>query len=206
MRTLVALPLLGGCFACHDGTVAPPGDPAAFDPIATYADVAAFAGPGAKLISLDASQVRSDGTLELTTSRIPGPTVMYTFSRQLEAPPPDAPPIGAGGSVDGRWFESVQVYILEPGRWMHVTTGNSEYDYVHLGMERTPSSPEGTPPGDTVDPPACPFAGLWKEAIAHDAPAAAVADITYGKTGYYFYIPGTEVRLDFGTDCQVKAP
>src|SRR4051812_7881088 len=73
-----------------------PGDAAHFDPVASYPSVLDYAGTGAKLISVNAYYVRSDGTVELNASYSPAPYVDYEFVHKLDKAPANAPPIGAG--------------------------------------------------------------------------------------------------------------
>src|SRR5262245_41713872 len=105
------LALVLGCGS--EGTVDPPGgDPTRFDPYASYAEVAAYAGPGSQLVSFDANGIRADGTLDLTTDFYFG--AHYQFVREVP-PPADAPPVGAGGSADGKYHEQIDVRLARPG-------------------------------------------------------------------------------------------
>src|SRR5688500_10607865 len=123
--------------ACSDnGTERPPGDPARYDVVGSYAAIAAFAGEGAQLTGMSAHGVRSDGTVDLTSELLFGAD--YQFVREVKAPA-DAPPVGAGGSADGRYHEVIDVRLWQPGQLRHVSTGRSSYDYRHKGMERTGS-------------------------------------------------------------------
>ena len=198
---LVFFLVLAGC-SCTDGTVAPPGaDPSRYDAVASVAEVGRFVGPGAELVDMECRGVREDGTIDLNQT---WGSCEYDFVRQLAEPPADAPPVGAGGSPDGRWFVATRVNVYQPGQWRHVTTGSSEYDYQHQGMEKSDGTPSGTPSGEAIPAPACKFADLWAIAKQNGAPSGAVADIDYDKDGYEFDIRDAGVDLDFGTDCAVK--
>ena len=59
-------------------TTAPPGDLNHFDPIAAFAAASSYAGPEAKLLSLFAKDVRSDGTMDLEAEYFP--MVSMTFA------------------------------------------------------------------------------------------------------------------------------
>lgn len=188
-------------------TQPPPGDPRRFDPVASYADVAAFAGAGARLTGLDARLVRSDGSLDLKADYRPSPSARYHFVRDIAAPA-DAPPIGAGGAVDGRWHESVQVTVSRPWQFRSVRRtggprGGASAQYFSRGMERSVDPPSGQPAAATVAAPACPLRRLWDAAIAHGAPATAVANIRYDHRGYEFRIDALRFVMQFGADCAV---
>src|SRR5258706_5725111 len=109
-----------------EGTRPIPGDASNFDPIAVYPEVSKFAGENVRLQSIRIYYVRSDGTIDLGASY--RPYVEYSFYRQLAAPPANAPPIGAGGSPNQTWYETITVNVSSP-RSYHVRSGNSEYDY-----------------------------------------------------------------------------
>jgi hypothetical protein len=201
----VIFPLFQSGFGMAD-TRSLPGDAARFDPIAALPDVRAYAGEGVQLTSIDATYVRSDGTLDLTISSY-YPSVTYEFVRQLDAPPPDAPPIGAGGSVDGLWFEPVEIRAYQPGQWRSVTrTGGgvrTSYSYMNRGMQRETGDPT-TSPDPAISDPACSFAELWRVALQRDAPESAVAIIDYESDGYTFSISDISLHLEFTQDCKPR--
>lgn len=187
-------------------TVPPPGDPRRFDPVAGYADVAAFAGADARLTSLAARFVRSDGTLDLKAEYRPSPNARYRFVREVPAPA-DAPPVGAGGNADGRWYEQVQVEVSRPWEFRSVRriggSGSASYQYFNRGMERKADPPSGRAPAAAAPAPACGFRRLWDEAIARGAPASAVANIEYDARGYEFRIDDLRFSMRFAADCGV---
>ncbi|MCL1636130.1 hypothetical protein M2650_16025 [Luteimonas sp. SX5] len=189
-------------------TVAPPGDPRRFDPVAAYATVAAFAGNDARLTRLTARFVRSDGTLDLEADYRPSPNAQYRFVREVAAPA-DAPPIGAGSGADGRWYEQVQVEVSRPWEFRSVRSigggGSASYQYFNRGMQRKADAPTGRAPAAAVAAPACPFARLWADAIAHGAPTSAVATIEYDARGYDFRIDGLGLALRFDPDCSLAS-
>lgn len=174
-------------------TVAVAGDPARFDPVAAYRQISALAGPGARLESLRATGVRRDGTMDLTATYDQPPHATYELHREAPAPVP-APPVGAGGSIDGRWFQSLRVDAYRAGQERQVTRiGDGvglTYRYINRGLDLDEGRVTGTPDKPAVPPPACGFVRLWDEAIAQGAPAEAVAQITYDADGYRFNIPG----------------
>lgn len=180
------------------------GDPARFDPITSYSTMQAFAGENTQLISLEAQFVRSDGTLDLTASYTPSPRVTAEFAIEVPAPA-DAPPVGAGGL--GTWYQDVTITAYRPGQTRHVRTMSgsvtTNYTYVNEGMTRDVDDPSIR---DYVflEPPTCAFADFWKVALTQDAPADAVATISYDDEGYEFRIRDLSISLDFDTDCQLK--
>jgi hypothetical protein len=181
-----------------------PGDAASFNPITALPDVTAYAGAGAQLVSIDATYVRSDGTLDLTATSY-RPFVTYKFVREVDAPK-DAPPVGAAGNSGGQWYEPITIDVYQPGQWRSVSrTGGGvslKYSYMNKGMERETDDPTSSP--QTILPfPKCSFADLWKQAIQqHEAPKDAVAIIRYERDGYSFTISGISVFMRFDMDCK----
>lgn len=179
-----------------------PGDPSRFDPVASYADVAALAGPNAELTSLIVQYVRPDGTLDLNASY--SPRALYAFYR--EVPAPSDKPIGAGGTASGMVYEPVRVEVSRPFDLMQVRRASgiavNTYPYLDLGMDPEYGSAVPNAPGVAVPPPACSLADLWKMALAQDAPSDAVATITYDQYGYQFQIDGVNLRMAFDANCK----
>ncbi|MFH1620629.1 MAG: hypothetical protein ABIB04_00925 [Patescibacteria group bacterium] len=185
-------------------TVPVPGDPTRFDPIASLSEIQSFAGEGSKLLSINALYVKSDGTMDLTASY--HPSVEYQFFRET-SPPKDAPPVGAGSSPNGAWFEPVTIKAYEPGQWHHVKIMggvSTEYSYRNNGMERDTSKPVSSPPGTPLSDPACAFSDLWRTALDRGASASAVAIIEYNDDGYIFTINDTDITLMFDSECKLK--
>jgi hypothetical protein len=181
-----------------------PGDASRFDPVAAYPQVVQRAGDGAHLITLEARFVHPDGTLDLYAPYKPAPTVTYRFYRDLATAPSDAPPLGAGGLPDGRWYEPVTISISRPIQWQYATTTGGIYPFINLGMKRSPSPARSTPSGKAAPDPTCAFADFWKAAVQQGAPTNAVAIIMYDVNGYEFHIDDTPVDLRFGQDCQLR--
>lgn len=176
-----------------------PGDATRFDPVATFQEVAAYAGEGARLLSLTAYYVKSDGTLDLTADYYP--RVDYEFAREVPRPD-DAPPVGAGGTASGQWYEPIEIDAYQPNQWRRVS-GSQNYSYMNQGMERDVSDATTTLSGTFVAAPACSFARLWETAITRDAPRDAVATIEYDAEGYDFRISDVSISLRFNTNCQL---
>jgi hypothetical protein len=177
-----------------------PGDAVHFDPIANFTAIKGYAGDGALLTSFDAYYVRSDGTLDLTAEYRPYLSLEFVIPTTA---PANAPPVGAGGSTNGKWYIPVDIDIYEPGQWRHVTSSNVEYDYMNKGMERDTSTPTSSDQTILSDP-ACSFADLWQTAIQHDAPQSAVAVIRYDESGYDFNISDVSIYLQFDTNCHLE--
>lgn len=188
-------------------SIAVVGDVTVFDPIlAIPGQVSDFAGDEVKLISLEAKFVKSDGTMDLTAGY--HARADYEFVRVLDEPPADAPPVGAGGSLDDLWFEPVRVSVYDPGVVRHITStgGNFSYsgNYVHKGMEIDVGKPVSKLSKPWVDMPVCSFGSLWTLAIGKGAPKDAVATITYDENGYEFVIRDAKIDLLFDENCQVN--
>lgn len=181
-----------------EGTRPVPGSASAFDPIASFAEVSKYAGDNVKLKSMTAYYVRSDGTLDLNASY--RPYVDYEFYQALSSPPRDAPPVGAGGSPNQKWYQEIQVKIQQPRTW-HVTSNSSEYDYYDFGMSHDLRTPTSTAQA-SIPSPTCSFKNLWSTAMQNGAPTDAVAEIEYNENGYEFSINDINIRIKFSTDCR----
>lgn len=184
-----------------------PGDPAAFDPIASFTQIVVYAKGEAdaiRFIEMDATYVKSDGTLDLTAESY-FPQVTYRFAIPSERPE-DAPPIGAGGST-GDYEQLVTIKAWRPGQMRSVrrTEGgvSTEYTYKHLGLERDIDDPSPAGREEGEDVPVCSFADLWETAIQHDAPRDAVAIIRYDDGEYTFNISGVSIYLRFNQSCEL---
>lgn len=179
----------------------------AWDPVAAFASVAAFAAPDAQLISFDATNVRPDGTLDLTASYSPAPRVDFKFFHEIPRPA-NAPPVGAGSTGRGPWYEPVSIGVYQPGqrRNFYYRGGgvSADLDYINEGMERETDDPTTTLPGEGVEAPKCALADLWKIAQTQAAPSDAVASISYDADGYSFSISALKIYLDFDLECQLK--
>lgn len=190
-----------------------PGDADAYDSIAALAAVTAFAGEGAQLVELEAAQVRSDGTQNLNaTYDPPRPRTTYTFLREVPRPE-NAPPVGAGGTADGQWYEPITVEAYRPGQMSYITqmggSVNIQTQFVNQGLKREVDDPTSElffyNDGAFVAAPKCSTRQLWSTALERGAPADAVASITYNDEGYEFRIIGAGFSLNFDANCRVRA-
>jgi hypothetical protein len=201
--------LSGGSITMIETKPVPGSSPATFDPIAAYAEVAKFAGEGVQLISINASQVRSNGTTDLTATYSPAPRVTYEFVKEVPRPA-NAPPVGAGGTSAGPWYQKITIEAFQPGQSRRVSQSQGgmrfTYTYVNEGMTRDVADPTTNVSGFTkpLDLPTCAFSELWRTALEQDAPSDAVAKIEYTDDGYSFRISGARISLDFDTDCKLK--
>jgi hypothetical protein len=194
------------------GTTTISGDPSAFDPLAGYADAAAFAAgednpENVLLLEMDAAYVRADGTMDLNATYSPAPNTTYTFLRSIPRPE-DAPPPGvAGTSASGDWFEVIDIRAFEPGQRRRVTqrgSVNVDYYYTNEGMTRIiQDRTNDVDMEDIVPAPTCALTDLWEVALARGAPENAVAVISYDADGYQFNIVG-EMVLRFNANCQLR--
>lgn len=173
----------GGCTAPN--TAAPPGVLEKFDPVAGFAAMASFAGPQARLVSLRATGVGVDGTMDLLATS--GPKVEAEFVAAAIAGDPELEP-------EAKYAVGHAIRVL-----LTVRAPGGE----HRGMGR---APHGRATGDerTVEPPACTFAGLWDKAASLGVARAGTATIVYDAEGYTFAVEGQEVRR-FKSDCAPAA-
>ena len=191
-------------------TTALPGDANAYNPFAALAAVTAFAGDGAQLAEIQAMQVRSDGTQDLNADYDPPrPSTTYEFYREIPRPA-DAPPVGAGGTTDGPWYEPVTIDAYRPGQMSQIRrTGGSvsiSTQFVNEGLKRQVSDPTTNLAfvDSFVPAPKCTTQQLWNMALEEGARPDAVATITYNSDGYEFSIPGMAVFLQFDSNCRLQ--
>lgn len=168
-------------------------DASQFDPIASYPQVLAFAGDGAQIITITANYVRADGTVDLTANYATG--VEYDFGQKLAATPQGAPPVGAGGSQTGAYYQPIYVKVFGP----------AQHKKIVQGMERIQTDGYFSTTPFIAPTPTCSFKKLWTAAIEKGVPRDAVAKITYYSTSYSFSIEGTGIRLSFSLDCHISS-
>jgi hypothetical protein len=176
--------------ACWEGQ-APPGDLAAFRPVAALEDVAAFAGPGAELVGMSARYVLSDGTLDLSAAY--KPEVRYTFRARATRADVDAmgPQPPGAGMREGDPVE-VSVTVRRPDSPFRQGKG-----LLGRGMRRSAGRASGVAePAVRCDPGA-----LWAAAIARGASAGAAATLHYAADGVRFEIAEPSFSLRFDAAC-----
>lgn len=186
-----------GCITAKN-TAPLPGDLHKFDPIAAFPAMAAHAGPEARLVSLRAMFVAPDGTMDLAADY--HPSIDATFvTRATQSDVEDQGPVAPGSGFKLGDDLSTRLTVRAPATY-HVSSGGSEWDEKHLGMDRDPGSKAS---GDErfAEPPRCSFAALWKDSIAAGAPQDVVAIIQYDSTGYEFRANGRDFSRRFDEHC-----
>jgi hypothetical protein len=167
--------------------------------------VADYAGPEARLVSIEVGLVRADGTQDLEAEYTPQPDTTYTFAREVPRPA-NAPPPGAGGADAGPWYREIVIRAYDPGRRRRITTTTSSrqttIQYTNKGMERREADPAASA-FVFVEPPACAIADLWRVALERGAPADGVARVVYDAEGYRFTIAGIGIALSFDAGCEL---
>lgn len=199
---VLLLVLLTGTWACLDEakihSAAPPGDLSRYDPFLALGAVRDFAGAEAKLLSINARFVRSDGSMDLDADY--GPYAVYTFLHPRMAD--SDRPVGAGG---GASHAKVQIRVGAPGNILRMSTGSPsvKINVPHKGMvEVGESRAKLKDLKEVLPPPSCSPKALWASAIELGAPKDAVALIGYDKHGYSFRIQDTETMFSFDYSCK----
>jgi len=180
------------------------GDPARFDPFLAIPDIKSKLGPDAILLEMDASFVRSDGTLDLKAQYKPAPTATYRFRVPIKEAPKDAPPIGAGRRPGDIWIQDVRVDVYEPGMRRHVSRisggTRSSYSYTNEGMDVDRSSPQMGSLEESLPEPKITTKEMWDFAISKGADKDAVARVSFDDDGYEFTISELKFHLRWDKD------
>jgi hypothetical protein len=171
-----------------------PGDAAHYDVIATYPQIATFAGVNFHLTRISMKFVKADGTLDLTADY--GATVSYYFAHVLDKSAVNGAPVGVNNST-GPLAETAYVSISRPG--LKNPNKNQWYDF---GMDRSQGTASAWT-GTLADIPTCTPKSLWDAAIQKGVSADAVATIDYDATGYRFAIQALNINFRFGADCSL---
>jgi hypothetical protein len=171
------------------------GDVRHFKPFKELGQIRAKAGPGAVLTEIEASYVRSDGTMDLKADYTPAPTVEYTFYVPAK-PPENLPPVGVAGRTAGdAWFQRVRITCGQIGQVRSVTRmsggSRSSFSYANEGMEIDRDTPQSGKEEHDLGDPKLSCADLWAMAMKKGAPKDAVAVIRYRDRGYEFSISGS---------------
>ena len=179
--------------------------PAAFDAFGDYKEVVAGMGmPSARLVSIEASGVRPDGTMDLTAEYTPGPRASYEFIEPTEEGKEKMPPIGAGRKPDDVWARKVTAEAYRPGQTSHITKRggsiNAEYYHTNEGVTFKPDSPRAQAMPEALSAPKVTTQEMWKKALSLGAPKDAVAQVSYDAKGYGFWITGTKISLRWKVD------
>ena len=170
-----------------------------FNPFASIDEIRNRVGLNAHLVSIEASYVRSDGTMDLTASYKPAPNVKYSFAVPLDKGPVDMPPVGAGRKPGDVWVQLVDVNCYLPGQMVYVSRmsgrSSSQFSYHNEGMDikrrranmATLEPDIGQPKVSTLD--------LWNMALSKGAPKDAVATIRFDTNGYKFAIAALNIQI-----------
>lgn len=183
------------------------GDPARFDPFAAIPSIKSKLGADAILLDMDASFVRSDGTLDLKATYKPAPTANYRFRVPIKETPKDAPPIGAGRKPGDIWIQDVTVRVYEPGMRRHVTRTNgasrSSYSYTNEGMDVDRSSPQMGSLEGALPNPKITTKQMWDFAVSKGADKDAVARVSFEDDGYEFTISELKYHIRWDADGKI---
>jgi hypothetical protein len=179
--------------------------PSRFDPFGDYKEVVAGIGlPSARLVSIEASGVRPDGTMDLTAEYTPGPRASYEFIEPTEEGKDKMPPVGAGRKPEDVWARVVTAEAYRPGQRSHITkmggSINAEYYHTNQGVTVKFASPHAQTLPAALSAPSVSTQEMWKKALSLGAPKDAVAQVSYDAKGYGFWITGTEISLRWKVD------
>lgn len=179
-------------------------NPERFDPFAQFGAVQRRVGQEARLISIRATGVRSDGTMDLTAGYSPAPRATYEFFAPTAKNAAKMPPVGAGRRPGDIWAEEVTAECFCPGTRSRISkvSGNVSASYyrVNQGLTVDRREPTMIDPNTAVPNPKVGVAEMWKEALAKGAPKDAVAIIEYDLKGYRFTISGAGYMLRWNLD------
>ena len=179
--------------------------PSRFDPFGDFKEVVAGIGlPSARLVSIEASGVRPDGTMDLTAEYTPAPRASYKFVEPTEEDKERMPPVGAGRKPDDVWARVVTAEAYRPGQTSHIRKMggniNAEYWHTNEGVTVDFSSPGAQALPDALAAPSLSTREMWEKALSLGAPRDAVARVSYDEKGYGLWITGTEISLRWGFD------
>lgn len=175
-----------------------PGKLNAFDPVKSLPEIQDFAGKDSILISISASYVKPDGTMDLKAKYLPQVTyIFYRPIHEVYKPESDLP----AGIIENKIVtydaETIIVFIRKPG-YSHPTVNGVETTERDTGMTKHCTKEAKDVYKDrTVKGPPLSFKQIWELAIKNDAPQDAVAFITYDISGYKFSILYTPYNFKF---------
>ena len=169
-----------------DGSsAAVPGDASRFDPVEHLSEVLQFACPGCVLVSLTATDVRPDGTVDLT--RGGESRVEYEVEKPKRGDP----------SLPEDNYEHVHVKIQKPGSWLE--PGHVKGLWMSKqGASRVHES------GSWAAPPPCPLSVLWQRSGLDDLSDNARATVEWGRSGATLAVAGRGTVLAFDSRCALR--
>lgn len=178
--------------------------PGAFDPFGDFGEVTTGVGAKARLVSIEASGVRPDGTMDLTAEYSPAPRATYKFIEPTEEGKEKMPPVGAGRKPDDVWAREVTAEAYRPGQRSHIRkmggNVNAEYWHTNQGVTVKFETPRAQVLKDVDDRPRLTTKEMWEKAISLGAPKDAVASVSYDAKGYDFDITGTGFSLHWAVN------
>jgi len=179
--------------------------PSSFDPFGDLKEVIAGVGrPSARLVSIEATGVRSDGTMDLTAKYQPAPRASYEFIEETDEGKEKMPPVGAGRKPDDVWARVLKAEAYRPGQRSYVQkTGgniNAKYWHTNQGVTVKPDSPRAQALPSALPAPSLSTREMWEKALSMGAPKDAVATVSYDAKGYEFSITGTGLSLRWEAD------
>ena len=193
-----------------------PGIRQSFKVIKNFHKIKKWAGRDAELLSMEATHVESDGTMNLKARYKPyPPKVEFYFVRPFQTPrrPPKEDQdqkIGTGARdlterpviVDPPWEE---IHVVVHYRMKGPGGGQDLWKWPATGKEEKK---------EPIPDPKCSFKLIWDLAKDAGAPEYAVANIIYNAQGYHFLIEETLIidykeveepvfKMTVNTDCEV---
>jgi hypothetical protein len=180
-------------------------NPESFDPFSDLDEVVSgMALPSARLVSIEATGVRPDGTMDLSAEYTTGPRAKYQFIEPTDEGKEKMPPVGAGRKPDDVWARLVNAEAYRPGQTSHIRkmggSINAEYWHTNEGVTVDPDSPRPQALPDALPPPRVSTQEMWEKALSLGAPKDAVAQVSYDAKGYGFWITGTKISLRWNVD------
>ncbi|HET6643988.1 MAG TPA: hypothetical protein VFG65_00650 [Fimbriimonadales bacterium] len=178
--------------------------PRRFDPLKQFEAIHRRVGQKARLVSIRATGVRPDGTMDLTANFTPAPRATYEFFAITTKDAAKMPPVGAGRRPHDVWAEQITADCYRPGTRSRITkiSGNlrSSYYRVNQGVTIDRRDPAMIDPDTAAPDPTLTTEEMWKEALGKGANKDAVATIEYDSNGYSFTISGSGYVLRWKPD------
>lgn len=172
--------------------------------------MADLAGDRPQVVVMVLKGVKPNGQIDLQDRQVDG-SARYIFEIVAEAPA-NPPPVGAGGSADGRWRRRVMVLAERKGGHRTHSVGGTTYYRHTRGLMDSRFEVEPGRVDSSGRLPSCDLRGFFQEAMRLGAPQHnVVAEINYVAGGdrseptYVFEIPGTDIRLVFNESCSLTA-
>lgn len=166
-----------GCSKLGGGGKTVPGVVTAYQPVTYYDHIRRDCGPGCKLLKMEAKNVSSDGTMDLTGDAL----VRYEFRNS--------------NSTSKSKLEKVIITVPKVG-------GSRRPDKITMDRATRPYNTKINRATTAVGP-KCKLSELWQAALGKGAGNKDVATVTYDQDGYLFEIKGKNVKLRFDKQCKL---